>query len=119
MMNLMKLSMLLLVGSGLFLCGCPSREANDTVSCPLSVSAAPMDPAHPVICHLKTRDKLITVCAGEEMALYTVKTHSGAVLAVNLSAMELSTRFPELKGVVEQGIADWAGMDPLDLHQER
>lgn len=65
----------------------------------------------PVVGHLKTREKVITIRSGRDGPLYTVKSEDGTVLAVDLSAEDLSAKFPKLKGVVEGGIADWAGMD--------
>ena len=108
MKNLIKHSVWLMVVGNLLLGGCQPQETRE------AVAPAAENTVHPVICHLKTRDKLITVSAGLDGALYSVKSVSGSVLAVHLSATELSTRFPELKAVVEQGIADWAGMDPID-----
>ena len=66
----------------------------------------------PVIGHLKTRDKLITIRTGSDGPLYTVKSKDGTVLAVNLPAEDLYAMFPELKDLMERGIADWAGLDP-------
>lgn len=108
MTNLIKRALLFMVVGSLFLCGCQSQETKD------AVAPAIENDVHPVICHIATRDKLVTVSVGQEGALYTIKTDQGTVLAVHLSATELSTRFPELKGMVERGIADWAGMDPMD-----
>jgi len=65
----------------------------------------------PIVGHLKTRDKLITMRSGSDGPLYTVKSEDGTVLAVDLAGEDLSAKFPELKNVVERGIADWAGMD--------
>jgi hypothetical protein len=68
--------------------------------------------AHRPIGHLKTRDKVLTIRTGPDGPLYTVKSADGNVLAAGLSPTDLSTRFPELKDMVERGIADWAGIDP-------
>jgi hypothetical protein len=85
-----------------------------------------------VIGHLKTMDKLITMQSGPDGPLYTVKSKGGRVVAADLSAAELSARFPELSEVVERGIADWAGIDrtykkvesalgvmPMETHETR
>jgi len=64
-----------------------------------------------VIGHLETRDRMITVRTGSDGPLYTVKSESGKILAVDLPAGELSDRFPELKDVVEHGIVDHASRD--------
>ncbi|MDB9822292.1 hypothetical protein OAC89_01150 [Deltaproteobacteria bacterium] len=66
----------------------------------------------PVIGHLKTRDKLITIRLGSDGPLYTVKSHDGKVIAMDLPADELYAQFPELKDMVERGIAGWATIDP-------
>ena len=60
---------------------------------------------------MKTRDKLITIRTGPDGPLYTVKSEDGKVLAADLPAADISAKFPDLKGVVEGGVADWAGMD--------
>jgi len=83
---------------------------------PSAIHAGPAPRTAPssgyIVGHLKTRDKLITIRTGTDGPLYTVKSEDGTVLAVDLPAEELSAKFPELRGVVEQGIADWAGLDP-------
>jgi len=95
---------LLIVASSLCFAGCLSpNEAQDTT---VRESA--------VIGHLQTIDKLITIRTGPDGPLYTVKSDSGEVLAVDLPLRELSAKFPELKAVVEKGVANWAGMDPHD-----
>ena len=66
-----------------------------------------------VIGHLKTRDKMITIRTGPDGPLYTVESEDGKILAVDLPAAELSAKFPELKDVVERGIAgEDASIDP-------
>ena len=72
--------------------------------------------AGPVIGHLETRDKKITIRTGSDGPLYTVKSESGKILAVDLPAGELSDRFPELKDIVERGIVDHARSD--QQHQQ-
>jgi hypothetical protein len=60
---------------------------------------------YPVIGHLKTRDKIITIKAGPEGALYTVEAGDGRILALNLPAEELYVKFPRLKDDLERGLA--------------
>ena len=72
----------------------------------------PQKSSGPVTGHLKTRDKLITIRAGSNGPLYTVESEDGTVLAVDLPAEDVSAKFPELKDVVERGVADWAGIYP-------
>jgi hypothetical protein len=59
----------------------------------------------PVIGHLKTKDKLITIRRGADGPLYTVETKDGEILAVNLPAGKLYAEFPELKSLLERGMA--------------
>ena len=82
---------------------------------------------YPVIGHLKTRDKIITIRTGPDGPLYTVETKDGEILAVNYSAEKLYAKFPELKNVLEQGIAvddatnrfrNKADLTPIVIHRE-
>jgi hypothetical protein len=66
----------------------------------------------PVIGRLVTAGKVITIRTGPAGPLFTVSSADGALLAAGLSSGELSDRFPDLKEVVEEGVADWAGIDP-------
>lgn len=68
-------------------------------------------PANPVIGHLEMKDKLITIRTGSAGPLYTVKSKDGNILAEDLDPAEMSAKFPELKDVVEQGVADSATVD--------
>lgn len=103
----------------------PEGQAQSVSSAPQSPAAqaqpathtAPQNPG-PVVGHLKTRDKLITIRTGPNGPLYTVKSHDGQTIAADLPATELSAKFPDLKQVVELGTADWAGMDLGDYHVE-
>ena len=68
---------------------------------------------HLVLGHLETRDQLITIQSGVDGPLYTIQSDDGTILAVAISSAELSSRFPDLKDVLEHGIAGaiaWAGM---------
>lgn len=68
----------------------------------------------PVIGHLKTRDQVITITAGPDGPLYTIKSKEGAVIASHLSGEELASRFPDLHKKIEKSLADpkiWAGTD--------
>lgn len=60
---------------------------------------------YPVIGHLKKRDRVITISKGPDGPLYSVKTENGRTLAVNLSAEKLYAEFPDLKSVIEKGMA--------------
>jgi hypothetical protein len=59
-----------------------------------------------VIGYLKTRDKVITIPVGTAGPLYTVTSKDGKTLAVDLPPSGLAARFPELNGVLNEGIAD-------------
>ncbi len=58
-----------------------------------------------VIGHIQTRDKTITIRSGSDGPLYTVKSVDGKVLAVDLSLDDLYAEFPDLKEIVENGLA--------------
>lgn len=60
---------------------------------------------NPVIGHLKTKDKFITIQKGPDGPLYTVKSKDGKTLAMDLPAEKLYAEFPELKDVLERSIA--------------
>jgi hypothetical protein len=84
-------------------------------------------PGYPVIGHLRTKDKFITIRTGPNGPLYTVETKDGKILAVNLPAEKICAEFPELKYVLEQGIAvddasirlrDKEGLKPIIIHRE-
>ena len=60
---------------------------------------------YPVLGHLKTKDKFITIRTGPDGPLYTVKSKDGKTLAMDLPAEKLYAEFPELKDVLEQCIA--------------
>ncbi len=53
---------------------------------------------------------MITIRSGSNGPLYTVKSKDGTVLAVDLPAGEVVARFPDLKTVVDRGVAGhvWA-----------
>ncbi len=81
-----------------------------------------------VIGRLKTRDKFITIRTGADGPLYTVKSKEGKTLAMDIPAAQLSARFPELKDVVERGIAGddaslspryWQIKAPIDSNETR
>ena len=74
------------------------------------------EPEAPVLGYLDTKDYRITITSGSQAPLYTVRDAHGAVLARDLSQLELSMRFPELQQVVETGMADLdASLTPSPL----
>jgi len=76
---------------------------------------APTD-ALPVVGHLATRDRLITIEISPQGPRYTVRHKDGRVLHQSLSEKELQTRAPELHRLVKQGVATGAnkGGAPTD-----
>jgi len=73
-----------------------------------------------VIGHLKTRDQVITITAGPDDLLYTIKSKEGGLIALNLTGEELASKFPDLHEKMEKSLADskiWAGID-LSRHKE-
>jgi hypothetical protein len=81
---------------------------------------------YPVIGHLRTKNKFITIRTGPNGPLYTVEAKDGKILAENLPAEKLYAEFPELKNVLEQGIAvndasirlrNKEGLTPIIIHR--
>lgn len=58
-----------------------------------------------VIGQIQTRNKVIIIRSGADGQIYTVKSKEGDILADDLNAEELNAKFPELKEVVENGLA--------------
>ena len=63
-----------------------------------------------VIGQIKTRDKVIVIRSGADGQIYTVKSEDGDLLADDLNTEELNKKFPELKEVVENGLAGDASL---------
>jgi hypothetical protein len=113
--------------------GSPAQEKNVGTEIKVNMtedkdSSASKDVSgYPVIGYLRTRDKFITIRTGLNGPLYTVETRDGKILAINLPAEKLYAEFPELKNVLEQGIAvddasirlrDKEGLTPIIIHRE-
>jgi len=64
-----------------------------------------MDSKYPVIGQFRTKDKLILISTGPTCPLYTLKSSDGQVLAIDLPADKFTAKFPEVKDLIEQGIA--------------
>ena len=60
---------------------------------------------YPVIGYLKKRDRVITIKKGPGGPLYTVETKDGKILGANLPADILCAEFPDLKSLIEKGMA--------------
>ena len=104
MIEIKTTSVLLILPICLCLSACLQNSGESTAD-PSAIVAAP------VIGQLKTRDKLITVRIGQDGPLYKITSKEGVVLAEDLPEKELVAKFPELKEVIEQGMADWADLD--------
>ncbi len=63
-----------------------------------------------VIGQIRTRDNVIIIRSGANGRLYTIKSKGGSILAVDLNAGELNERFPELREVIENGLAGDASL---------
>jgi hypothetical protein len=63
-----------------------------------------------VIGQIQTRDKVIIIRSGADGQLYTIKSKDGNLLAADLNAGELNARFPELKEVIQNGLAGDASL---------
>jgi len=75
------------------------------------------DDSPPIIVYLQTRDRIVTVMAGPEGHLYTVRTKEGRVLGWQLREQELRARAPYIHHVLKTSYAEddeagviWAGM---------
>ncbi|MFC1606689.1 hypothetical protein ACFL47_01860 [Candidatus Latescibacterota bacterium] len=67
----------------------------------------------PVLGHLKTRDKFITIRCGAGGPYYTIKDHDGNTISVNIPDSKLRAKFPWIHGIMEGGVAkdvSWAGL---------
>ena len=80
------------------------------------VNGAPESPGNdsfPVLFHLKTRNRFITVRCGADGPIYTIKDHKGNILSENVPDSVLRAKFPEIHGIFDSGIAKgvlWAGL---------
>ena len=71
-----------------------------------------------IIGTLKTNNYTIVIANGSSEPVYTVKDSHGAVLAEQLSRLELVSLFPALEELVNTGIADDASLDPRHLPEK-
>ncbi len=80
---------------------------------------AETEDADPAIVHLAFRDYLVTIHAGADAPLYTVRTADGTLVVSQLSAQQLAARYPRLHEQLEAAIAEpdtgsflWIGPTP-------
>ncbi|HYT60324.1 MAG TPA: hypothetical protein VEL06_09145 [Haliangiales bacterium] len=76
-------------------------------------------PKLPVIGHLETRDRIITIQSGPAGLLYLVKTKDGKVLNRNLSEEQLKAQAPEIHELIKTSVAGVSNKDGsfLDARQ--
>src|SRR5437899_6186851 len=65
----------------------------------------------PVIGHLETRDKVVTIQSGPNGLLYLVKTKDGKILHENLSEEQLKAQAPEIHELIKTSVAGMSGKD--------
>ena len=65
----------------------------------------------PVIGHLETRDKVITMKSGPDGLLYLVRTKDGKILHENLSEEQLKAQAPEIHELIKTSVAGTSGKD--------
>lgn len=68
----------------------------------------------PIIGQLRTKDKVLIIRSAADGQIYTVKSKEGDTIAVDLNALELDAKFPELKEVVKKGLAGDASLRSND-----
>ena len=95
----MRKSYFLLLFSGIFL-----------ISCTSSTTQLAADKLSP-IGMLKTRDYIVTMYAGVNETLYTVKAHDGTVLQRELNVDSMIALFPALGFYSSRSFVDFAGTD--------
>ncbi len=61
---------------------------------------------------LSTGDYLIEIWPGDKAPLYLLKNRNGKTLTDKLPAEVLAKNYPELKALIENGIADDASLGP-------
>ena len=105
MRSLSFISVLALCLATLFFSGCGPR--------PLSAPSGDVDVDLPVIVHLQTRYVLVTVMAGPEGRLYTVRDHEGRLLGRHLSERQLQSRAPEIHDLLKRSYASDEGVDVI------
>ena len=60
----------------------------------------------PVIGHLETRDRILTIQSGPDGLRYLVMTKEGQVLHENLSEEQLKAQVPEIHELIKTSVAD-------------
>ncbi len=63
----------------------------------------------PVIGHLETRHRFITIKAGPNGAVYTVKTKAGKILATDATLDQLKAQLPDVHDFLKSSVAGKSG----------
>ena len=59
----------------------------------------------PVIGHLESRDRIITITKGPKGPLYTVKTKDGKIIAKKIDEKNLQAKYPDIYHQIKSGVA--------------
>jgi hypothetical protein len=59
----------------------------------------------PVIGHLESRDRTITITKGPKGPLYTVKTKDGKIIAKKIDEKNLQAKYPDVYHQIKSGVA--------------
>lgn len=85
----------------------PAAPKQRTAAAPAAGTAT--NSAYPVVGYLEKRGQTITIRAGPQGPLYSIKTAEGKVLCENLSASQLRAQAPELAEFIKGAVAGNAG----------
>ena len=68
---------------------------------------------------LQTRDYIVTMYAGRDGPLYSVRSLDGVLLVEDISMDTMVARYPDLNYLKDNDNIDWAGLDPqlFDFNQ--
>jgi len=71
---------------------------------------------YPIVGYLKTNQHTIALQLGPDGSLYTLRSHEGDLIEANLTESELIAKLPDLKILLERGMADDAGLSLQEIH---
>jgi hypothetical protein len=90
----------------LVLAGCTSAARQPVAARPAPAPAVQQQPEYPVIVRIVGRSQSVTVSAGPECALYSVKSADGKVLVSQATLDELRARHPEVFHWIQPMVAN-------------
>jgi hypothetical protein len=90
----------------LVLAGCTSAARQPVAARPAPSSTAQEQPEYPVIVRIVGRAQTVTVSAGPECALYSVKSAEGKLLVSQATLDELRARHPEVFHWIQPMVAN-------------